>query len=637
MFNGRTIDPAAQDLLKKAAEDGIETVWDRYEAQQPQCGFGTLGVCCRHCIQGPCRIDPFGQGPRQGICGVTADVIVARNLLRQVAAGSASHVDHAHDAIEALELAAEGKINYPITDERKLRAIAASLGLDSTKEEVNALAVEVVHEVYKDMGNMGRKPMRWVTAYAPKQRLEVWENLGILPRNPDREIREAMYQTTMGMDADPVNLLLATAKQGLVDGYAGLKITTDMQDILFGTPAPVVTESNLGVLKEDYVNLLVHGHVPLLSEKIVQWARKLSGEAEAVGAKGIQVAGVCCSGNEVLMRQGVPLATNYLAQELALVTGAVDAMVVDVQCIMPSLSKIASCYHTELITTMPVVKIPGATHIPFSLEQADESAQKIVRQAIESYKKRDPNKVHIPDYRAKIMAGFSVEAICGALAQLDAEQPLKPLVDNIATGNILGVVATVGCNNVKVTHDQFHVEMVKELLKNNVLVVATGCSAHALAKAGLMNSEGTEEYAGDTLKAVLRALGEAAGLGGPLPPVLHMGSCVDNSRIGDLVTALANYLGVDSAALPVAASAPEPQHEKALSIGVWAVAMGLTTHLGVVPPVLGSKQVTDLLTAGLTDVIGGKFYVETDPQKAALGLIADIKAKRQGLGLHNKI
>ncbi|NMA68513.1 MAG: carbon monoxide dehydrogenase, partial [Desulfitobacterium sp.] len=369
------------------------------------------------------------------------------------------------------------------------------------------------------------------------------------------------------------------------------------------------------------------------SEKIVQWAKTLSPEAEAVGAKGIQVAGICCTGNEVLMRQGVPLATNYLAQELALVTGAVDAMVVDVQCIMPSLSQIASCYHTELITTMPIVKIPGATHVPFTLEEADAAAQEIVRKAIAAYGRRDPNKVHIPDYKAQIVAGFSVEAIVGALAKLDGDQPLKPLVDNIVNGNIVGVVATVGCNNVKIKQDLFHVELVKELLKNNILVVATGCSAHALAKAGMMNSEGTEKYAGETLKAVLTAIGEAAGLGAPLPPVLHMGSCVDNSRIGDLVTALANYLGVDSAALPVAASAPEPQHEKALSIGTWAVAMGITTHLGVVPPVLGSKQVAELLTDGLTEVIGGKFYVETDPHKAALGLMEDIRMKREALGL----
>ncbi|KJR49527.1 Carbon monoxide dehydrogenase CooS subunit [Desulfosporosinus sp. I2] len=635
MKSHKSIDPAVLELLPKAALDGVETVWDRYEAQQPQCGFGTLGICCRHCVQGPCRIDPFGNGPKTGICGASADTIVARNLLRQVAGGAAAHVDHAYEAVEALELAAKGEINYNIADEKKLHQVAKGLGLEISGKSKADLAIEVVEVAYADLANHSKKPVQWLMVNAPKERIAVWESLGILPRNPDREIREAMHQTTMGMDADPVNLVLSTAKQGLVDGYSGLKLATDMQDILFGTPTPVVTEANLGVLKEDSVNLIVHGHVPLLSEKIVFWAGQLQAEARLAGASGILVSGICCSGNEVLMRKGIPLVTNFLAQELAIVTGAVDAMVVDVQCIMPSLAQVASCYHTEIITTMPIVKIPGTTHVPFTLENADQAAQEIVRRSIAAYGRRDSKKIKIPNYKRKIMAGFSVEAIIGALSTVDPVQPLKPLIDNIVNGNILGVVATVGCNNVKVTQDLNHVELVKELLKNNVLVVATGCSAHALAKAGMMNSEGTETYAGEGLKAVLTAIGQAAGLGAPLPPVLHMGSCVDNSRIGDLVTAIAHYLQVDSALLPVAASAPELQHEKALSIGTWAVTMGLTTHLGVVPPVLGSKAVTELLTAGLSDVIGGKFYVETDPQKAALGLLEDIRAKRKKLGLPN--
>ncbi len=633
MKSQKSIDPAVLELLPKASLDGVITVWDRHEAQQPQCGFGNLGVCCRHCIQGPCRIDPFGNGPKAGICGANADTIVARNLLRQVAAGAAAHVDHAYDVVEALELAAQGAINYTITDGTKLQKVAEGLGLEISGKSKAELALEVVEVAYADLANHSKSPVKWLMANAPKERIAVWSSLGILPRNPDREIREALHQTTMGMDADPVNLVLATAKQGLVDGYSGLKLATDMQDILFGTPTPVVTEANLGVLKADHVNLIVHGHVPLLSEKIVYWADKLQDEARLTGAKGILVSGICCTGNEVLMRGGIPLVTNFLAQELAIVTGAVDAMVVDVQCIMPSLTQVASCYHTEIITTMPIVKLPGATHVPFTLENADEAAQVIVRKAILSYSRRDPKKVQIPNYKRKIMAGFSVEAILDALSTLDPVNPLKPLVDNIVKGNILGIVATVGCNNVQVTHDLIHVDLVKELIKNNVLVVATGCSAHALAKAGLMNSEGTEAYAGEGLKAVLTAIGQAAGLSAPLPPVLHMGSCVDNSRIGDLVTAIAKYLNVDSALLPVAASAPEPQHEKALSIGTWAVTMGLTTHLGVVPPVLGSKAVAELLTQGLTDVIGGKFYIETDAIKAAHGLIEDLRAKRKKLGL----
>lgn len=630
----KTIDRAAEKMLAKAQKDNVETVWDRFETQQPQCGFGLTGLCCRHCNQGPCRIDPFGDGPKYGVCGADADLIVARNLLRQTAAGAAAHVDHAYEAVETLSVAVEGSAPYAIKDRNKLLSVAGKLGIATDNKSDLEIAREIVNIAWNDFGNHSGSPMKWLTATAPEERVETWAKLGVLPRNPDREIREALHQTTMGMDADPVNLILSTVKQGLVDGYAGLHLGTDIQDILFGTPAPVVTEANLGVLKEDHVNIVVHGHEPMLSEKIVEWARKLAGEAKAKGAKGIQLAGVCCTGNEILMRQGVAVASNFLAQELAIITGAVDAMVVDVQCIMPSLSRVAACYHTKIFTTTPIVKMPGAEHVDFTLEEADTKAEEIVRKAIENYSRRDKSRVDIPDVKTKMMAGFSVEAIVGALSKLDANDPVKPLIDNIANGNILGAVGTVGCNNVKVVHDSFHVNMVKELIKNNVLVVTTGCSALALAKAGLMTSEATELYAGDTLKAVLAAVGNAAGLNAALPPVLHMGSCVDNSRIADLLTALAARLKVSIKDLPVAASAPEHQHEKALSIGTWAVALGLLTHLGVVPPVIGGKKVTEILTGEVAEnLLGGKFYVETDPFKAAHGLIEHIKLKRKALGI----
>lgn len=634
MENSKTIDIAAQQMLNKAVEDGVETVWDRFEVQQPQCGFGLLGVCCRHCHQGPCRIDPYGEGPQFGICGADADLIVARNLLRQVIGGTAAHVDHSHEAVKALKSASEGTGAYTIKDTKKLKAIAGQLGLSIDGKTDKQLAAEVVDVALGDFTNQTSQPLKWLTAMAPKERVTTWGKLGVLPTNPDKEIRQAMHQTTMGMDADPVNLIMSTVKQGLVDTYSGTKLATDMQDVLFGTPKPVVTEANLGVLKEEAVNIVLHGHEPLLSEKIVEWARKLNEEAKKVGATGIQLAGVCCTGNEVLMRQGVPLANNFLGQELAIVTGAVDAMVVDVQCIMPSLARVASCYHTKLFTTSPIVKMPGAEHVAFTLEEADQKAEEIVKKAIENYKRRDKTRVEIPQEKTQTIAGFSVEAIVDALAKVDPSNPLKPLVDNIANGNILGAVATVGCNNVKITQDSFHVTIVKELLKNNVLVVTTGCSAHALAKAGLMNSEATEKYAGDGLKAVLTAVGNAAGLNAALPPVLHMGSCVDNSRIGDLVGALADYLGVAVKDLPIAASAPEHQHEKPLAIGTWAVALGICTHLGVVPPIVGGKKVTEILTGPVAeDLLGGKFYVETDPLKAAEGLMDHIKAKRKALGL----
>lgn len=633
-FENKTIDPAVQQMLGKAQKEGIETVWDRFDSQQPQCGFGLLGVCCRNCIQGPCRIDPFGNGPSKGVCGAGADLIVARNLLRSVVGGTAAHVDHAYEAVEALYSAAQGNSPYEIKDETKLKSVAAKLGITIEGKDKLQLAKEVANTAFADFANHENSPMKWLTATAPAERVETWGKLGVLPKNPDREIRIAMHQTSMGVDADPVNMILSAVKLGLVDGYGGLHMATDIQDILFGTPTPVVSEANLGVLKEDHVNIIIHGHVPMLSEKMVEWAKKLTNEAEAAGAKGIQLAGICCTGNEILMRQGVPLANNFLAQELSITTGVVDAMVVDVQCIMPSLTDVAACYHTKVVTTMPIAKLPGAIHVPYEINKADETAQQVVRIAIDAYKNRDPKKVNIPSYKSKVIAGFSVEAIVGALSKLDASNPLKPLVDNIANGNILGACAIVGCNNAKVVQDSFHVTLAKELLKNNVLVVATGCAAHAFGKAGLLTTEATDQFAGDTLKAVLTAVGNAAGLNAPLPPILHMGSCVDNSRIGDLVAALAAYLKVGIKDLPIAASAPEYQHEKAIAIGTWAISLGIFTHLGVIPPVLGSKLVATVLTSEPAEsLLGGKFYVETDPLKAAQGIIAQIKSKRAKLGI----
>lgn len=628
----RSLDPAAVEMIHKAERDHVETAHDRYAAQLPQCGFGDLGVCCRICLQGPCRVNPFGE-PEKGVCGADADLIVARNLLRTIVGGAAAHADHSYMAIQCLKEAAEGKADYGIKGSAKVKSVAAKLGIESADRPDADIAADIADAALKDYGNSSDDPMHWLTATAPEERVNAWAELGVLPTNPDREIRVAMHQTSMGVDGSPVNTLLSCLKLGLVDGYGGLQMGTDVQDILFGIPQPVKSEANLGVLSPTKVNIVVHGHMPEVSEKIVEWARKLEDEARAVGAEGTQLSGICCSGNEVLMRQGVPMAGNYLSQELAIITGAVELMVVDVQCFMPSITKVASCYHTKVVTTTPIGQLPDAEHIPFTPETADAKASEIVRKAIANFANRDPQKVQIPAYRCETWGGFSVESIVGALSALDAEQPLKPLVDNIVAGNVFGAVGVVGCNNVKVRQDYQTVEMVKHLLSHNVLVVATGCTATALAKYGFMNPEGAERYAGDGLKAVLTAVGEAVGLGAPLPPVLHMGSCVDNSRIGDLLGALAGHLGVSVKDLPVAASAPELQHEKAVSIGTWAVALGLLTHCGVTPPVLGSPLVTKVLTEDLEGLVGGKFFVESDPVKAADTMLEHIAAKRKALGI----
>jgi len=627
-----SIDPAVNEMLEKAKSENIETTWDRFEKQKPQCGFGDLGICCRNCLQGPCRINPFGE-PKEGICGANADLIVARNLLRTIAAGASSHSDHSYSAIHCLKLAAEGKAPYSIRGADKIKAVAARLGVETEGKSDEDAALEIALIALGDYCSHSEEPMKWLKASVPQERFELWEKLGVLPRNPDREIRTALHQSGMGVDGSPVNLLLSCLKLGLVDGYAGLKMGTDIQDILFGTPSPVKSESNLGVLSKDKINIIVHGHMPEVSEKIVEWAKKLENEAIAAGAAGISVSGLCCSGNEVLMRQGVAMAGNYLSQELAIITGAVELLVVDVQCFMPSITKVAACYHTKVVTTMPVGQLPDAEHIPFTYENVDEQAQKTVRIAIEAFAKRNPAKMQIPAHKSEAWGGFSVESIVGALSKLDAENPLKPLVDNIANGNVLGAVGFAGCNNVKVTQDKNAVEMVKELLANNVIVVSTGCTAHALAKYGFLSPEGAKKYAGEKLLAVLTAVGEAAGLGGPLPPVLHMGSCVDNSRIADLLSALAGYLNVAIKDLPAAASAPELHHEKAVAIGTLAVSLGIFTHVGIVPPVLGSPLVSKILTNDIEGMTGGKFFVEPDPHKAAQGIIEHIRNKRKLLGI----
>jgi len=474
--------------------------------------------------------------------------------------------------------------------------------------------------------------LNWLRIRATKERINTWKKLGILPVNADAETSHILHQTTMGCDADPVDLLLSVMRIGLVDGYSGLTLATDIQDIIFGTPMPVKSESNLGVLKEGYVNIVVHGHVPILSEKIVEWAKKLNDTAKKVGAKGINVVGTCCTGIEVLMRQGVPIAGHVLQQEMVIATGVCDLMIVDLQCIYPSIANVAQCYHTKIVTTIDYVRIPGAIHIPFEVDKADETAKKIVKLAVDNFKNRRKNKVFIPKEKAEVWTGFSAEAIIEALKKVNRKVPLKPLVDAIKSGDIYGIVGIVGCRNPKVRGMRFHEELTKLLIKKNVLVVGTGCWAHAAAQEGLMTPEATEKYAGAKLKRVLKAIGQANGLPA-LPPALHMGSCVDNGRIGVLLGAIADYLKVPIPALPAAGSAPEYVTEKAVAIASFFLALGLAVHINPVPPVTGSKLVTKILTKDLEEITGGKVLIGTTPEEAAKVIVAHIRKKRKELGL----
>lgn len=620
----KSIDAASLKLLKKAEEENLETAWDRLKTMQPQCKFGLNGVCCRICSMGPCRIVP--KRTDAGVCGADEDTIAARNLVRMIAGGAAAHSDHGRDVAHALLLAAtDENSDYEVKDPFKLRDVAYDYGIELDGKEDRELAKEVAEKALAEFGQQEGElkfPLR-----APKARIDRWREQGVIPRGIDREIVEIMHRTHMGVDTDYKNIIKQGLRCALSDGWGGSMIATDLQDILFGTPVPLQATCNLGVLEEDQVNIIVHGHEPVLSEVVVDAARdpELIKLAEENGASGINIAGLCCTANEILMRHGIPTAGNFLQQELAMMTGAADLMMVDVQCIMPALADLTKRFHTKLMTTSPKAKFPGVEHIEFEEEKALEIAKELIKNGIENFTNRDKNPF-IPDETMGLIGGFTSESVFNFLGGI-FRATYRPLNDAIIDGRLRGAAGVVGCNNPKITHDFGHVEMAKELIKNDVLVVTTGCSAIADAKAGLMKPEAAFEYAGEGLQEICEAVG--------LPPVLHVGSCVDNSRILTTLTNIVNEggLGDDISDLPVAGAAPEWMSEKAVSIGFYFVSSGVFTVLGNPFPILGSANVTNLITQELEETVGGKFAFEKDPIKAAHLMIEHIEKKREALKL----
>jgi len=629
----KSVDAASIELIEKAGSDQVNLSFDRAEQMKP-CPIGAVGSCCKNCGMGPCRVPlpkgkeetPETKRKRRGICGATAETIAARNFIRMIAGGAAAHSDHGRATAELFLVAAKGEApGYEIKDEQKLLQLALEWGVEIGERSNCEIAIDIGEKALAEFGR--QKGEILFLKRAPLKRQEIWRKQGVAPRGIDREIVEIMHRTHAGVDQDYQNLLKQGTRAAIADGWGGSMLATELQDILFGTPAPVLSQVNLGVLKEDEVNIIIHGHEPLLSEMIVAAAEdpEMIKLTKSKGAKGINLAGMCCTANEILMRHGVPLAGNFLQQELALVTGVVDAMVVDVQCIMESLPDIAQCYHTKIITTSPKAKITGAMHIEFDEHQAMESARKVVRVAIENFPKRGSN-ICIPKGKSDLIAGFSHETINYLLGGL-FRASYRPLNDNIINGRIRGVAGVVGCNNARATHNEAHTIMVKELIKNDVLVLQTGCSAMASAMAGLMVPEAAAEYAGEGLASVCETVG--------IPPVLHMGSCVDNSRILMAATAMVKDggLGDDISELPVAGAAPEWMSEKAISIGQYFAASGVFTVFGVTWPTTGSKEVTDFLFKDFEDMYGGMWAFEPDPTKAAHLMIAHIDKKRKALGI----
>ena len=627
--NGKRMrDAASQVALEAAEKAGALTALDRYEAQQPSCRFGRQGLCCRLCNMGPCRVGTTSKGERVGVCGATAETVAARNLLRMIAAGAAAHSDHGRDVAHTFVLMAQGKAkDYGIKDPIKLRQVAAEYGLETDGKSDEDIALAVGKKALAEFGQQEGELQLMLRA--PEKRVQLWRKLGVMPRGVDREIVECMHRTHMGVDTDYRNILRHGLRTSLSDGWGGSLIATELQDIMLGSPTPIRAKVNLGVLSEDKVNVVVHGHEPILSEMIVEASRdpEMLKLAEEKGAKGIQLAGICCTANEILMRQGIPSAGQFLQQELAIATGAVEAMVVDVQCLMPSLSEVAKCFHTELITTSPKGRIPGATHIEFDEEHALDTAKQVVRTAIERFPERDASKVMIPDDTMDLVAGFTADYVFRLLGG-SFRPSYRPLNNGIIEGRLRGVAGVVGCCNPNVQPvDYGHVEMVKELIKHDVLVVQTGCSAIACAKEGLLTPEAAYQYAGRGLQEICEAVG--------IPPVLHVGSCVDNSRILIACAEMVREggLGEDISDLPVAGAAPEWMSEKAVSIGMYVVASGIFTVFGTPLPVEGSEAVCSYLTEELKSEVGASWAWENDPVAAAQLMIEHMNEKRAALKL----
>ena len=627
-FTVTTVEQMEADTarLKQTAEKvGIDVWQDRVKNQTPHCGFGEKGICCRICTMGPCRITP--KAPK-GICGATAETIAGRNYLRMAAAGAAAHSDHGRECLWKLYDASEDG-NFHITDSKKLLKIAEEWGVETEGRDIYEIGREVATIGLHEYGKLDGTSI--LLRRANEERQKVWKETKVEPHPIDREVVTALHMTHVGCTADPKALVEESLRVGLADGWGGSMLGTDFSDIVYGTPMPKVTEGNLGVLEKDYVNVICHGHDPAVAEMIVNASEspELIALARQHGAKGINVVGLCCVANEMAMRHGLKMVGNYLQQENAILTGVVDAIVVDLQCIFPNIGPVSECFHTKFYTTSPIAQIPYSTYLPVTSQNGGEVGYRIVKEACENFSNRDESKIFIPDHKRKAAIGYSCEGIKSRLdtvtnSHLDELDTYKPLIECVKSGVLRGAVAMVGCNNPKVRPDYSHIEMMKKLLANDIVIVATGCAAQAAGKAGLLDKR-AKVFCGEGLRRVCTLA--------DIPPVLHMGSCVDISRMMNLVCDIAKDWGINTTQLPVVGCAPEWMSEKAVSIANYVVATGITTFLGIDPLVGGSSKMMDLITNGTKEWVGAGYVIDTNPDTLVEKIIEGIEAKRAALGI----
>jgi len=618
-------DPVTMEMRKRARELGIRTVWQRYEENHARSKDAPFQATCMTCQQGPC-VDVR----QTGVCGMSKDVIVAKNLVSETTIGAAAHVAHARRVAAILKGVGDGSISgYSVKDGERLDEVYDGLGLNGA-QTVGEKAVEVAETIQDDISKLSGPP-RMLGFRSLEDRKKLWKEKGILIDGGCPEIMEAMNRIAMGMDHDMENLLLGACRLGLVDAYCGMHPATLVQDILLGDPGITKIRTNLTVIDPNRINIVLHGHIPFLPDAVIAAAEEYN--ADPNNRPEIDIVGMCCTGMEVLMRKGIDFAGDILQQELAIATGAVELMVVEVQCTQPAIVDAADHFHTTIVTTDPMAKMEGTTYIEFEPERAEEIGRELVTIAVENYASRDHSKVYIPDYEPhEMLAGFSTRQLVACLDKAKPGDPIGALVDNIKNRNIRGVAAVIGCVTPRDDYGYRTVTLIRELIKNDVLVLLTGCVGTMASYWDLLKPDPTYPGVGKNLAKVMDAIAKANGVEA-VPPCIFMGSCVDNSRLEEVLNATASYLGVRIDQLPAAGSAPEYIAEKAVPIGFWTVALGVFTHIGDQPNVAASERAVKWLTDDVEDIFGGKFYVEADPYKSAEKIIEVIEEKRRALGI----
>ena len=619
-----TPDPAVREMILRMEQIGMDTAFDRFDKQQPQCSFGLSGTCCRVCNMGPCKITP--KAPR-GVCGADADLIAARNLLRGAAAGAAQHGMHARELILMLKWAAEGKLDLPIIGEYKVRQMAEAYGIKTKNRQLKNITKDLTDILLADLSRTEPDTYQTIKACAPPERQKTWEEMDILPISAYHEVFESYHKSGCATDGDWESIMKQFLRCGLAFTFSGVVSTSIATDALLGVGDRVTSKVNIGALKKGYVNIAVHGHLPVLVKEIVKagQSEKFIKLAKEKGVKGIQFYGICCSGLSAMYRyDGVIPLSNAVTAELVLGTGALDLWVADVQEVYPSIMDVARCYKTTVVTTSDSARLPGAEHIGFdhhhsNVNEIHEIAERIVTRAIESFEARKGTPVFIPPYEVEAEVGFSVEYIHKHYGGFG------PIADAIRKGQILGVVNMVGCNNPKIMYEKAVLDVCDVLLKNNVLIITNGCASFPLMKMGYcQTSEFAYSKAGEGLREFLKP---------DMPPVWHVGECIDNTRSSGIFAGIAGEFKKNLYEMPFAFSSPEWSNEKGIDAALGFRLMGITSYHCIEAPIHGAPKVIKFLKEDTKETLHSSMVVDVNPTSLGEKIVNDMKKKREALGI----